>query len=317
MVIHKSTKFIKVVIHPTVLLGIVDHMNRVVKDNTDERVIGALLGNVRNGIIDVTNYFGVPFTEKPEDNIWVLDVDYVDEMIQMLRKYLAAETVVGWYQTGSRLRLNDILINERFQTINPDVVAVLLDPRPKDLGFPTKAYLAVDETHDDGSPTTKTFQHLSIEIGAEEAEEVGVEHLLRDIGASDTNSLSQSALANLTSLKGLYSYLNDISKYLSDVLNNILPFNSEILEKIQSILYEIPLLVNSDVKNAFMLQNNDDASVTLVSLLVRTVLALNSLINNKVQTTITEQKMAKKEALPAKLVPVVENKDPPSADTPQ
>ena len=33
----------------------------------------------------------------------------------------------------------------------------------------------------DGTPTTKTFEHVASEIGAEEAEEVGVEHLLRYI----------------------------------------------------------------------------------------------------------------------------------------
>lgn len=31
----------------------------------------------------------------------------------------------------------------------------------------------------DGTPTTRTFEHVPSEIGAEEAEEVGVEHLLR------------------------------------------------------------------------------------------------------------------------------------------
>jgi len=31
----------------------------------------------------------------------------------------------------------------------------------------------------DGTPTSKTFEHVPSEIGAEEAEEVGVEHLLR------------------------------------------------------------------------------------------------------------------------------------------
>ena len=39
----------------------------------------------------------------------------------------------------------------------------------------------MEEIHDDGTPTTKTFEHVPSEIGAEEAEEVGVEHLLRDI----------------------------------------------------------------------------------------------------------------------------------------
>ncbi len=47
------------------------------------------------------------------------------------------------------------------------------------LGLPTEAYKVVEEIHDDGTPTNKTFEHVATEIGAEEAEEVGVEHLLR------------------------------------------------------------------------------------------------------------------------------------------
>jgi 26S proteasome regulatory subunit N8 len=50
---------------------------------------------------------------------------------------------------------------------------------PKNLGLPTEAYIEVQEVHDDGTPPIKTFEHVPSEIGAEEAEEVGVEHLLR------------------------------------------------------------------------------------------------------------------------------------------
>ena len=32
----------------------------------------------------------------------------------------------------------------------------------------------VEEIHDDGSPTDKTFEHVPTEIGAEEAEEVEI-----------------------------------------------------------------------------------------------------------------------------------------------
>merc|ERR1712029_1042273 len=52
-------------------------------------------------------------------------------------------------------------------------------------------YRAVEEIHDDGTPTTKTFEHVASEIGAEEAEEVGVEHLLRDIKDTTVGTLSQ------------------------------------------------------------------------------------------------------------------------------
>lgn len=37
----------------------------------------------------------------------------------------------------------------------------------------------VSSLFQDGTPTSKTFEHVTSEIGAEEAEEVGVEHLLR------------------------------------------------------------------------------------------------------------------------------------------
>ena len=45
--------------------------------------------------------------------------------------------------------------------------------------------------HDDGTPTSKTFKHIPSEIDAEEAEEVGVEHLLRDIHNVTAGTLSQ------------------------------------------------------------------------------------------------------------------------------
>ena len=45
--------------------------------------------------------------------------------------------------------------------------------------------------HDDGTPTSKTFKHIPSEIDAEEAEDVGVEHLLRDIHNVTAGTLSQ------------------------------------------------------------------------------------------------------------------------------
>ena len=50
------------------------------------------------------------------------------------------------------------------------------------------AYLVI--YFQDGTPTSRTFDHVPSEIGAEEAEEVGVEHLLRDI--KDTTVGEQS-----------------------------------------------------------------------------------------------------------------------------
>jgi len=50
----------KVVVHPLVLLSVVDHYARVAKD-TKKRVVGILLGQKSQGRIDVTNSYAVPF----------------------------------------------------------------------------------------------------------------------------------------------------------------------------------------------------------------------------------------------------------------
>ncbi len=78
-------------------------------------------------------------------------------------------------------------------------------------------YRAVDEVHDDGTPTTKTFEHVPSEIGAEEAEEVGVEHLLRDIKDTTVGTLSQKITNQLMGLKGLHLKLNVMHNYLQQV----------------------------------------------------------------------------------------------------
>ena len=46
----------KVIVHPLVLLSVVDHYNRVAQA-TRKRVVGVLLGEVSRGTVDITNCF--------------------------------------------------------------------------------------------------------------------------------------------------------------------------------------------------------------------------------------------------------------------
>ena len=73
-------------------------------------------------------------------------------------------------------------------------------------GLPTEAYKVVEEIHDDGTPTNKTFEHVATEIGAEEAEEVGVEHLLRSV------IFYFKTLLNIFKMKGQYFRISKINK---------------------------------------------------------------------------------------------------------
>ena len=76
----------KVVLHPLVLLSVVDHYNRVARD-TKKRVVGVLLGNTHKGEVDVSNSFAVPFEEDEQDqSIWFLDHSYLENMFALFKK---------------------------------------------------------------------------------------------------------------------------------------------------------------------------------------------------------------------------------------
>jgi 26S proteasome regulatory subunit N8 len=85
----------------------------------------------------------------------------------------------------------------------------------------------------DGKAIVRTFKHISSEVGAYEAEEVGVEHLLRDINDPSLSSLSEQVRHKVQSLKGLKERLDQIKDYLTLVIEKKTPINKTILYNIQ------------------------------------------------------------------------------------
>ena len=88
---------------------------------------------------------------------------------------------------------------------------VIIDVKPKELGIPIEAYHAVEEILD-GKQQQWTFKHVPSEIGALEAEEVGVEHLLRDVKDTTISTLANQVTQKLSSLKGLSARLLEIQR---------------------------------------------------------------------------------------------------------
>jgi len=305
----------RVIVHPLVLLSVVDHYNRVGKVSSQKRVVGCLLGSMmKNGQLDVSNSFAVPFDEDEKDaDVYFLDHDYLEAMYTMFKKVNAKEKIVGWYHTGPKLHPNDIKINDIIKQYCPDSVLVIIDAHPKDLGLPTDAYVAVEEVHDDGTPTSKTFDHVKSEIGAEEAEEVGVEHLLRDIKDTTVGTLSQHLTTQVTALKTLHSKLLDISKYLALVGEGKLPVNHPIIYQLQDVFNLLPNLNVPELIKAFAVKTNDQNLVMYTASIIRAVIALHSLINNK--TTNRAAEVQEKESMKEKKEAEKEKDDEKEKDT--
>lgn len=227
--------------------------------------------------------------------MWFLDHDYLENFYAMFKKVNAKERIVGWYHTGPKLNMNDVAINDLISKYCPSSVLVIIDAKPKDLGLPTEAYFAFEEVHDDGTPTTKTFEHLPSEIGAEEAEEVGVEHLLRDIKDTTLGSLSQLVTNQLLGLKGLSVQINAIKNYLEAVLTNKLPINHTVIYLLQDIFNLLPDITGQNFINSSFIKTNDQMLVVYLASLVRSVIALHNLINNKISNQVAEKKESQKD----------------------
>jgi 26S proteasome regulatory subunit N8 len=225
----------------------------------------------------------VPFDEEDKDiDVWFLDHEYLETMYTMFKKVNAREKIVGWYHTGPRLHRNDVSINNLMLNYNANSVLVVIDAEPKELGLPTEAYFAVEEIHDDGTPTTKTFEHIQSEIGAEEAEEVGVEHLLRDIRNITVGSLSQQITNQINGLKGFNLNINDMKSYLDKVLKHELPINHQIVYQLQDVFNLLPELGLNDFVKSTYVKTNDQSLVVYLASLIRSIIALHNLITNKI-----------------------------------
>merc|ERR1712223_1769690 len=248
------------------------------------------------GILDIANSFAIPFDEDDKDrDVWFLDHEYLETMYSMFRKVNAKERVVGWYHTGPKLHQNDILINDLIRKYCPNSVLVIIDPQPTRVGLPTEAYKVVEEIHDDGTPTSKTFEHVATEIGAEEAEEVGVEHLLRDVKDTTVGTLSQKITNQLMGLKGLEMKLRDMVPYLEQVVEGKLPMNHQITYLLQDIFNLLPDVTNPQFVKSINVNTNDQMLVLYTSSLIRSIIALHNLINNKINNKEAEKREGKKD----------------------
>ena len=225
----------------------------------------------------------MPFEEDDSDSsIWFLDHNYLEAMFHMYKRINAKEVVVGWYSSGPTIRASDMEINELLRRYCADPVMCVVDVNPTEEGIPTKSYLAIEEVKPESAEkSARSFVHVQSEVGAYEAEEIGVEHLLRDVKDSTVGTLAAGVASKVQSVRGLKQRLGHIERYLDLVLAKELPPNNEILGQLQEIFNLLPNLDLGQTVKSFSVKTNDMMMTMYVAMLMRTVLALHGLIVNK------------------------------------
>lgn len=310
-----------VVIHPLVLLSVVDHYNRSARETT-RRVVGVLLGERTGGRVDVTNSFAVPFEEdKRSPTAWFVDHNYLEEMAGMFKRINAREKIQGFYSTGPQIRPADLEIAQMFRQFCKKPVFAIIDIRAERgdgvEGLPLKAYTTVEEINA-GKETTRMFKHIPSIVEAYEAEQVGVEHLLRDINDPSVSSLAGQIRHKITALKGLRSRLAEMSQYLDNVIEGRMKRNNQIIYNMQTITNLLTNLNMENLVRSILVKTNDMHLVIYISSIIRSITALHDLVNNKLKfgddLQTDEEKAAKKKKKAAEEKKKAEEKAAAEAD---
>lgn len=203
-------------------------------------------------------------------------------MFLMHKKISAKEKIVGFYSTWPKIKAADTEVDALFRRYVHHPVLALIDVRPHIEGLPVQAYQTVERS-EGGTTAVRTFVHIPAEVGAFEAEEVGVEHLLRDINDPTVSTLAGDLRQKLVGLRGLSAALSDVSQYLGLVVAGRLPVNNEILYHVQTLLATIPAATSPEVVSALQEVTNDQHLALYMAAVARSVLALHDLVVNKIK----------------------------------
>merc|ERR1712039_1004400 len=97
----------------------------------------------------------------------------------------------------------------------------------------------------------------------------------------------------LMGLKGLGIKLEEMRKYLQQVIDGKLPMNHQITYQLQDIFNLLP---NLDFVKSVNVNTNDQMLVVYTASLIRSIIALHNLINNKLSNKEAERKESDKKA---------------------
>ncbi|TBU11148.1 regulatory subunit of 26S proteasome [Hamiltosporidium tvaerminnensis] len=250
-----------ITVHPLVMASVVDHYRRC----DSKRVAGIVMGKIDERLF-VTKSYAVPFSEDDKGN-WFFDTSYSDKMYALLNKVDSSEKILGWYHSGPSLHKNDLDITKSFMRDLPNPLLVIVDVKAFNISEQVQIFRLVDDKS--GKKNDKKFKYISCVVEGEEAEEVGVEHLLKDIRDCSVSKYFTNVKDIKSSMEMYEKSLTVIVEYLQKVKNNEIRVDQKILRYLQKCLNEVPIVSEDD----------DESKMALfTSLLANAVVKITDLV---------------------------------------
>lgn len=91
----------------------------------------------------------------------------------------------------------------------------------------------------------------------------------------------------------MHNHIEDVSRYLQKVASGQLPVNHQIIYHLQDVFNLLPDVNLLEFVKAMYVKTNDQYLVVYVAALIRSIIALHNLINNKIQNRDAEKSEGK------------------------
>ncbi len=212
---------LKVKINQTVLLGISDHFvrNLIQNPQASKRVIGALLGTQDGRTVSIISSSELKYKTDPiTDEIISIDLDYIKEKVDLLKKVYANYEFLGWYSCFTdkytSIKLNDVKNHHAMTKYNENPIYLCLDVT-KNMKLMNELAIKVYETRFDVKEQNKDekLSEIGYEIDVEKAETIAIDHMMKNYSTVETSQFSDhlsSLLSSFKILKGKLLGLLDI-----------------------------------------------------------------------------------------------------------
>lgn len=236
---------LKVKINQTVLLGISDHYTRNLIQNPklSKRVIGALLGSQDGRIVSINSTSELKYKVDPAtDEIISIDLDYIKEKVELLRKVYPDIEFLGWYSCFigkyQKIEKNDVKFHHSLTKYNENPIYLCLD-LTKNMKLSNELSLKLYETRLDVKEKGKDeiLSEISYEIDVEKGETIAIDHMSKNYLSVETSQFSD----HLTSLISSFKILKGKLVGLLEILEH----NQQIFEDNPSLMLELKEVLNS------------------------------------------------------------------------
>lgn len=270
---------ITVSLHPLVIMNISEHWTRIrAQNNSPQQVIGALIGKQSGRNVEVMNSFELKF--KLVDQNIVICQDYYRTKEEQYKQVFKDLDFLGWYTTGDRPTEQDINVHKQICEINECPIMLQLSAQSRNFSqLPVKIYESIiDIVHGE---TTMLFVDLSYTLATEEAERIGVDHVVRTSihEKGGKSAVAEHLNAQHNAIKMLHSRVKLILSYIKAIENGTMPPNNDILREAYALSQRLPVIQSSTFKEEYYTQSNDVGLITFLGALTKGCNDINQFVN--------------------------------------